>query len=89
MSRKIKGQRSRCWDFCTNYLYTLEASGHNPRNDINKRYKNKINCKYNYNFKRHDGLLYCVGCGRCVEVCPADMDIRQIVGTILKNSKKS
>ncbi len=85
----MQGQRFRCWDFCTNYLYTLEASGHNPRKDINKRYKNKINCKYNYNFKRHDELLYCVGCGRCVDVCPADMDIRQIVDTILKNSKKS
>ncbi len=84
----LKGERYRCWDFCTNYLYTLEASGHNPRKDINKRYKNKINCKYNYNFKRHDELLYCVGCGRCIDVCPADMDIRQIVGTILKNSKK-
>jgi sulfhydrogenase subunit beta (sulfur reductase) len=81
------GERYRCWDFCTNYLYTLEASGHNPRSDINKRYKNKVNCKYNYNFKRHDGLLYCVGCGRCVDVCPADMDIRQIVGTILKKSR--
>ncbi|MHB1275355.1 MAG: 4Fe-4S dicluster domain-containing protein [Candidatus Humimicrobiaceae bacterium] len=83
----MAGERYRCWDFCTSFLYTLEASGHNPRNDINKRYKNKINCKYNYNYARH-GDLYCVGCGRCIEVCPADMDIREIVQTVLKNSDK-
>ncbi len=81
-----QGKRYRCWDFCTSYLYTLEASGHNPREDIQKRYKNKVNCKYNYNFQRQ-GHLYCVGCGRCVEVCPVDMDIRQIVATVLKSKQ--
>jgi len=82
-----QGQRYRCWDFCTSYLYTLEASGHNPRGDIQKRYKNKVNCKYNYNYRRH-GHLYCVGCGRCIEVCPVDMDIRQVVATVLKNQEE-
>ncbi|MDD5659875.1 MAG: 4Fe-4S dicluster domain-containing protein, partial [Actinomycetota bacterium] len=81
-------QRCRNWDFCTSFLYSLEASGHNPRNDISKRYKNKINCKYNYNYLRHK-VLYCVGCGRCIDVCPVDMDIRNIVGSILKNHMKS
>ncbi|MFC2145593.1 4Fe-4S dicluster domain-containing protein, partial [Actinomycetota bacterium] len=45
----LKGERYRCWDYCMNSYYTLEASGHNPRADKNKRYRNKINCKYNYN----------------------------------------
>ncbi len=81
-----QGQRYRCWDFCTSYIYTLEASGHNPRESITKRYKNKVNCKFNYNYKRH-GNLYCVGCGRCIDVCPVDMDIREIVAAILEESK--
>lgn len=74
----MKGERYRCWDFCTNYYYTLEASGHNPREKIYQRYRNKINCKYNYFYKRNKNL-YCVGCGRCIDVCPVGMDIREIV----------
>jgi heterodisulfide reductase subunit C len=74
----MKGERYKCWDFCTNYYYTLEASGHNPRENIYQRYRNKINCKYNYFYKRNKNL-YCVGCGRCIDVCPVGMDIREIV----------
>jgi sulfhydrogenase subunit beta (sulfur reductase) len=76
--RENKGERYRCWDFCTNYNYTLEASGHNPRSEIFNRYRNKINCKFHYFYKRNK-TLYCVGCGRCVEVCPVGMDIRDII----------
>ena len=74
----MNGERYRCWDFCTNYNYTLEASGHNPRSRVFQRYRNKINCKFNYFYKRKK-MLYCVGCGRCVEVCPVGMDIRDII----------
>jgi sulfhydrogenase subunit beta (sulfur reductase) len=74
----MSGERYRCWDFCTNYNYTLEASGHNPRSRVFQRYRNKINCKFNYFYKRNK-MLYCVGCGRCVEVCPVGMDIRDII----------
>jgi len=82
--KDLSGERYKCWDFCTNYYYTLEASGHNPRSEIYQRYRNKINCKYNYFYKRNKNL-YCVGCGRCVDVCPVGMDIREIVGTFLKD----
>lgn len=78
---EMKGERYKCWDFCTNYYYTLEASGHNPREKIYQRYRNKINCKYNYFYKRNKNL-YCVGCGRCIDVCPVGMDIREIVGQV-------
>ncbi|MDZ7838061.1 MAG: 4Fe-4S dicluster domain-containing protein [Actinomycetota bacterium] len=32
-----QGKRYRCWDFCTSYLYTLEASGHNPRAELSQK----------------------------------------------------
>lgn len=83
----LSGERFRCWDYCMNYYYTLEASGHNPRSDIYQRYRNKINCKYNYYYKRSKNI-YCVGCGRCVEVCPVGMDIREIVSSVLESGKK-
>jgi len=80
--RDMSGERYKCWDFCTNYYYTLEASGHNPRSEIYQRYRNKINCKYNYFYKRNK-ILYCVGCGRCVDVCPVGIDIREVVEAFL------
>jgi len=76
--KDLKGSRYKCWDYCTNYNYTLEASGHNPRGKLFQRYRNKINCKFNY-FVRRNRLLYCVGCGRCIEACPVGMDIREII----------
>lgn len=82
----LKGERYRCWDYCMNFMYALEASGHNPREDITKRYRNKVNCKYNYNYHRN-GALFCVGCGRCIEVCPVDMDIREVVDIFLSKDK--
>jgi len=82
--RDLKGERYRAWDYCMNYYYNLEASGHNPRANIYQRYRNKANCKYNYNFKRY-GNIFCVGCGRCIEVCPVGIDIREVVDTVLKN----
>jgi ferredoxin len=80
----LKGERYKCWDYCMNSYYTLEASGHNPRADKNKRYRNKINCKYNYNIKRSNNI-FCVGCGRCIEVCPVSVDIREVVSTVIEN----
>jgi len=85
--KDLKGERYRCWDYCMNSYYTLEASGHNPRADKSKRYRNKVNCKYNYNIKRNE-IAYCIGCGRCIEVCPAGVDIREVVNTVIENAKK-
>ena len=86
--KDLKGERYRSWDNCMNYYYNLEASGHNPRVEIYQRYKNKINCKFNYNYKRSSSF-YCVGCGRCIDVCPSGMDIREIIDVIVKNKEKS
>jgi len=80
----LAGERYRCWDYCMNSYYTLEASGHNPRAEKDKRYRNKVNCKYNYNIKRSDNI-FCVGCGRCIDVCPVAVDIREAVDTVLEN----
>lgn len=87
--KNLTGERYRCWDFCTDYYYTLEASGNNPRSEVFQRYRNKINCKFNY-FHKRKKALYCVGCGRCVDVCSVGMDIREILKKVLvQNNVKS
>lgn len=75
----IEGSRIRTWDSCMFYLYTLEASGHNPRPTKTERYRNRIGHKFSYHPTNYEGMFGCSGCGRCIKVCPASLDIRQVL----------
>lgn len=73
-----QGCRLRLWDSCMFPLFTLHGSGHNPRSKkvqrVRQRFMHKL--KY-YQDKYHHGSA-CVGCGRCVQACPVNIDIRQV-----------
>ena len=73
------GVRLRSWDTCMAALYTLEASGHNPRSVKIARLRNRVGHKFAYFLKNNDGQISCCGCGRCIRSCPSSVDIRQIV----------
>lgn len=75
----IKGVRLRSWDTCMSSLFTLEASGHNPRHSKADRLRNRVGHKFSYYPNIHGGRFSCVGCGRCIKSCPSMVDIRQIV----------
>ena len=62
------GQRRRNWDCCSEALFTLHASGHNPRSGQPARFRQKIMHKFKY-FPERFETLACVGCGRCVRAC--------------------
>lgn len=72
-------RRLRTWDTCMAFLYSLEASGHNPRPSRFHRMRNRIGHKYSYHPGQNQGTYSCVGCGRCIKSCPACVDIREIV----------
>lgn len=76
-----QGQRIRNWDSCMFPIFTLEASGHNPRASNRERMRQRIMHKFNY-FVDNFGQTACVGCGRCLINCPVNMDIREIIETI-------
>jgi len=69
-----KGARVRIWDTCMIPEYTLQASGYNPRPMRSNRMRNRIFHKYNYYPKNFD-IIACVGCGRCIDNCPVNIDI--------------
>lgn len=72
------GKRIRDWDSCMFSEFAREASGHNPRMRKGERMRQRVMHKFVYtdvNF----GETFCVGCGRCVRSCPANMDIREIL----------
>jgi sulfhydrogenase subunit beta (sulfur reductase) len=73
-----RGLRLRFWDACTQSLFTLHASGHNPRERKAQRYRQRVLHKFYY-FYDNWGENLCVGCGRCVVACPVNVDIREAV----------
>ncbi|MEA2085763.1 MAG: 4Fe-4S dicluster domain-containing protein [Chloroflexota bacterium] len=75
------GNRIRLWDSCQFPLFTLQASGVNPRPTVRERYRQRIMHKFSH-FIDNYGEFGCVGCGRCVTECPVNLDIRQVLFAI-------
>ncbi|NTU61089.1 MAG: hypothetical protein HGA95_01975 [Caldiserica bacterium] len=73
--------KCKCWDSCHFNVYSLEASGHNPRPAIADRYKNKLLDKYEYHMKLY-GEIACTGCGRCSDYCPAGISLADTLKTL-------
>ncbi|MFX1496359.1 MAG: 4Fe-4S dicluster domain-containing protein [Promethearchaeota archaeon] len=81
-----RGRRIRIWDTCQFCLYSLHTSGHNPRESNIERCRNRILHKFCYYPENYD-VLGCVGCGRCIQLCPVNNDLRKIIEKI-SNIKK-
>ena len=77
-----KGRRIRLWDSCMFPLYSLHTSGHNPRGKKVQRVRNRFLHKLKY-FPDRFGPFSCVGCGRCVQECPVNIDIREVMDDLL------
>ena len=80
------GTRCKNWDACQFAMFTVHASGHNPRDIQSKRFRQRIEHKFNYYPDKFERTL-CVGCGRCVRHCPADMSLLNVLITIDKLAK--
>jgi len=78
------GERLRIWDSCQFPLFTLQASGENPRPTSKERYRQRIMHKFSY-LVDSTGQIGCVGCGRCVTECPVNLDIRQVLTAISRS----
>ncbi len=77
----FQGRRCRMWDSCMFEEYTLHTSGHNTRPTRRERTRNRINHKYSYYVEKF-GKIACVGCGRCTENCPVNIDILNILSQV-------
>lgn len=76
------GARVRTWDSCSYSGFTREVSGHNPRPAPGDRLKRRFFHKLSYQCLQSNGRIGCVGCGRCVAACPAQVDMSTFVATL-------
>lgn len=70
--------RQRVWDNCFFRDHGLVAGGHNFRPDRTSRLRFRFEHKY-LGFGAQRGIISCVGCGRCQQVCPVGIDLAQIL----------
>jgi len=67
------GRRERALDACTAPQFALVAGGHNFRDNGRGRVRHRMYHKLNGFLATHDHML-CVGCGRCVVACKANIN---------------
>jgi ferredoxin len=65
--------RLRLWDSCARQDFT-EMAVHQPRPNHFSRYRQRLMHKFKY-YPENFGRVLCVGCGRCIQYCPAGVDI--------------
>ena len=71
----------RCWDSCMYNDFTQMAA-ENPRHTQKERSRQRFMHKLMYYPIAHDGMFSCVGCGRCVENCPVNMNIVKVIKAV-------
>lgn len=79
-------EKIRLWDACLYPNFAKVAGGANPLKYRYQRLRNRYLKKFDF-FPDNLGIAACCGCGRCIDVCPAKIDIRYILKKL--NDEKS
>ena len=70
--------RGKIWDACLYKTFASVAGNHNPRRHLYERMRNRFDKKFAF-FPQVLNYFACTGCGRCIEACPGDIDIREVL----------
>lgn len=70
--------RGRIWDACLYKSFARVAGGANPRKHLHERMRNRFDKKFDF-FPQVLGKFACTGCGRCIDACAGDIDIREVL----------
>jgi ferredoxin len=77
-SSEDRPRRYKIWDSCLYKTFARVAGGANPRKRLEERLRNRFEKKFEF-FPAVLNAFACTGCGRCVEACPGDIDIREVL----------
>jgi len=75
--------RFKLWDSCLYANYAKVAGGANPNKLRAQRLRFRFIKKFDF-FVDNLGMPACCGCGRCIEVCPGRIDIREVLKDLAK-----
>ena len=70
--------RYRCWDSCMYSEFTKMSAGQ-PRLSQLERFRQRFMHKLVYYPDNNEGIFSCVGCGRCLQKCPIQMNIVKVM----------
>ena len=76
-----RGVRARNWDSCQFGMFTLHASGHNPRPNQPARQRQRIDHKFRIYPEKFDEIL-CTGCGNCTRNCPEGLGVLSVLSAL-------
>ena len=79
-------RRYRCWDSCMYSDFTMMAHGNNRTSQM-QRFRQRFLHKLAYYPANNDGMFSCVGCGRCVDKCPAHLNIVKVMKAFEKEGQ--
>lgn len=68
------GSRVKNWDCCQFNMFTMHASGHNPRANQAQRQRQRIQHKFRI-YPEKFGETLCTGCGNCTRNCPVSLGV--------------
>lgn len=71
-------KRFKTWDACLYNTFARVAGNNNPRKHLYERLRNRFDKKFEF-FPEALDYFACTGCGRCIEACPGDIDIREVL----------
>ena len=77
-----QGSRIRSWDSCQTREFTTVAGGEAFREKRYDRVRHRMSRKFAY-ITDDKGRPFCVGCGRCVRQCTADINIVDVMNALL------
>ncbi|MDR2108653.1 MAG: 4Fe-4S dicluster domain-containing protein [Coriobacteriales bacterium] len=78
------GRRQRVWDSCNSPGFAVVAGGHNFRDSGRNRVRHRFYHKL-LSFRAKYGDMLCVGCGRCVRSCKADINPRTVIERLYRD----
>ncbi|MCK5172261.1 MAG: 4Fe-4S dicluster domain-containing protein [Planctomycetes bacterium] len=70
--------KTKIWDSCVRRGFAEVAGGGNPRKVLGDRTRHRLMHKFVHFVDRY-GIEMCVGCGRCIDSCAGEIDIRQVL----------
>lgn len=82
---ECSGCRVRYWDSCQSDSFTRNANQQNPRDAI-ARVRYRVYDKFKYIEEKFD-KKGCNGCGRCINVCPASIDVVEIINLFAEGNR--